>query len=150
MGTPKGAVKILEMITGKERLIFRGHQEEIHDLIFTPDKKKLAVSSPDGPVLIWDVGGSLLAIAGHVHTYLNLLDVLASALGAAISRRRFGRRFSLGQLHLVGAVQLDAGDVVMHLRNIELELLDGCQYSKKRRRISGVGTIHVSLLPKSR
>jgi len=59
MGTPKGAVKILEMITGKERLIFRGHQEEIHDLIFTPDKKKLAVSSPDGPVLIWDVGGSL-------------------------------------------------------------------------------------------
>lgn len=59
MGTNKGAVKILEVATGKERLVLRGHQGEIHDLIFTPDKKKLATSSPDGPVLIWDVGGSL-------------------------------------------------------------------------------------------
>lgn len=65
------------------------------------------------------------AVPGHVHTHLNLLDVLASALGAAIRRRGLGRRLALGPLQLISAVQLDAGDVVMHLRNIKLELLDG-------------------------
>jgi hypothetical protein len=63
------------------------------------------------------------AVAGDVEAELDLLDVLASALGTPIGGHG-GRRLAHGQFDLIGPVQLDGGDVVVDLVDVEPEPLD--------------------------
>jgi hypothetical protein len=67
------------------------------------------------------------AVAGDVQAELDLLDVLATALGPPVRRQRGRRRLALGGLDLVGPVQLDSGQVVMDLGDVQVELLDRLQ-----------------------
>ena len=64
------------------------------------------------------------AVAGDVQAELDLLDVTTAALGAAVGRPRGGLGLALDGLGLVDAIQLDGGQVVVDLGDVELELLD--------------------------
>jgi hypothetical protein len=50
-----GALELWEVLTGKLRRRFRGHQGGIGPFIFSPDGKTLLSGSKDTTVLIWDV-----------------------------------------------------------------------------------------------
>jgi WD40 repeat protein len=52
-----GRVGIWEVASGQERRIFQGHEAAVLSLACAPDGKRLASSSDDGTVLLWDVRG---------------------------------------------------------------------------------------------
>src|SRR5205085_11066971 len=52
-----GVVQLWEIVTGKERRAFHGHQGPIEALVFSPDGKTLASGSADTTILLWDVAG---------------------------------------------------------------------------------------------
>jgi WD domain, G-beta repeat len=56
-GSFDGAVRLWEVATGQERHCFTGHQGTIHGIVFSPDGKFSATSSPNAPVFVWDVEG---------------------------------------------------------------------------------------------
>jgi hypothetical protein len=66
-------------------------------------------------------------VVGHVDAELDLFEVLASALGVTVGGARCGL-VRLGLLVVgVVAIQLDGGEVVVDLADVQAELLDGSQ-----------------------
>jgi dipeptidyl aminopeptidase/acylaminoacyl peptidase len=56
-----GTVRLLEKVTGKERVHFAGHAGQVKALSFSPDGRRLASGSFDTTILVWDVTGRLQA-----------------------------------------------------------------------------------------
>jgi hypothetical protein len=54
-------VRVWEVATGKEVRVFRGHQNEIENLAFSGNGRRLASSSHDSTVLVWDLSASSVA-----------------------------------------------------------------------------------------
>jgi WD40 repeat protein len=54
-GCQDGTIRLLDVLTGKEIRLLRGHRGEINSLDFTPDGKTLVSGSEDGTALVWDV-----------------------------------------------------------------------------------------------
>jgi RNA polymerase sigma factor (sigma-70 family) len=52
-----GAIRLLEVATGRERHRITGHAGGVYSAAFTPDGQTLAASSSEAPVYIWDVFG---------------------------------------------------------------------------------------------
>src|SRR5262249_12691652 len=52
-----GKVRLIEVVTGKERARFAGHQGMINSLAFAPDGNRLASASRDMTILVWDLIG---------------------------------------------------------------------------------------------
>jgi WD40 repeat protein len=53
-----GKLRVLEAATGGLRREFAGHEGYLSSFAFSPDGRRLAVSSSDAPVYVWDVLGS--------------------------------------------------------------------------------------------
>jgi WD40 repeat protein/serine/threonine protein kinase len=49
-----GEVKIWDMLTGREVCTLHGHKQSVLGVNFSPDGRRLATSSADGTVMIWD------------------------------------------------------------------------------------------------
>jgi WD40 repeat protein len=49
-------IRLLEVVSGKERRWFAGHRDDVRALVFAPDGRALATGSLDNTVLIWAVG----------------------------------------------------------------------------------------------
>jgi WD40 repeat protein len=58
-GEHRGALRLWELISGKERYAFHGHESRIHSIAFSPDGRRLAASSTDAPVYVWDVAANV-------------------------------------------------------------------------------------------
>jgi RNA polymerase sigma factor (sigma-70 family) len=57
IGEENGHVRVFEVASGQERASFR-HGSRIFSVAFHPDGTKLAASSPDAPIFVWDLQGS--------------------------------------------------------------------------------------------
>jgi WD40 repeat protein len=53
-----GKLRVLEAASGGIRREFVGHEGYISSFAFSPDGRRLAAASPDGPVYIWEVVGN--------------------------------------------------------------------------------------------
>src|SRR5262249_36546467 len=62
--SPNGTARVWEVASGRERLVFKGHQGRVYSLSFSPDGRTLASGSEDGSVLLWDVGPPSLRSIG--------------------------------------------------------------------------------------
>jgi WD40 repeat protein len=56
LAAPDGIVPVLDVLTGKELTLFKGHTGAVKALAFAPGGKALATASTDTTVLLWDVG----------------------------------------------------------------------------------------------
>jgi WD domain, G-beta repeat len=50
-----GAVRLQDILTGKELAVFKGHKGAVNAVAFAPDGKTLASASADMTALIWDI-----------------------------------------------------------------------------------------------
>lgn len=67
IGGDDGVVKLVEIATGREERVLRGHQGHIISLAFSPDSRKLITGSGDRTARIWDTstGQPLITLQGH-------------------------------------------------------------------------------------
>ncbi len=57
------AVTIWDMNTGKEHVVLRGHMDDVTSVVFSPDNKRVATSSADKYVRLWDIVTGLEVLA---------------------------------------------------------------------------------------
>lgn len=69
IGTDDGLVRLVDIDSGDEIRVFRGHTGHVIDLAFSPDGRQLISGSGDRQALIWDVASGRLAFAlkGHAN-----------------------------------------------------------------------------------
>jgi WD40 repeat protein len=53
-GGLRANVHLWDAATGRERLAFPGHKQEVAAVVFAPDGKSVASAAKDGAILIWD------------------------------------------------------------------------------------------------
>lgn len=65
--TDDGTVHVWEALTGKARVIYRGHKSRVHDLAWSPDERALISCSTDQTCQVWDAsnGHALMVYRGH-------------------------------------------------------------------------------------
>src|SRR5439155_9657849 len=64
-----GEVKIWDLATGQELRTLRGHAGGIFSVAYSPDGQRLATSSEDKTIKIWDRSGKeLLTLQGHTQS----------------------------------------------------------------------------------
>jgi WD40 repeat protein len=66
-GSSKGRVRLWDVVTGRIKREFPGHDRAIHALAVSPDSKRVAASCWDTTLRVWDVdsGKELLDFDGH-------------------------------------------------------------------------------------
>lgn len=67
IGGDDGVIKLVEIATGREERMLRGHQGHIVSLAFSPDSRWLITGSGDRTARIWDTstGQPLITLQGH-------------------------------------------------------------------------------------
>jgi hypothetical protein len=65
-GSRRPAIHLLELATGKERLVLDGHKGRVTSLVFSADGRTLVSGSEDTTALVWDLTGKLSAKGGEV------------------------------------------------------------------------------------
>lgn len=86
--TSSGTAKILDALTGKELLTFSGgHTQSIKSVAFSPDGSRLATSSTDQTVKVWDLatGKQLLSLSTPTFAFPAGLRVAFSPDGQRIA-----------------------------------------------------------------
>jgi len=53
-----GSVRLVEIASGQERRVFKGHADKVTAAIFSGNGKVLATGSADATILLWDIYGS--------------------------------------------------------------------------------------------
>jgi WD40 repeat protein len=51
----RNAIPLYEVSTGQELRRLRGHTDQVHGLVFTPDGRRAITTSDDGTIRVWDV-----------------------------------------------------------------------------------------------
>jgi hypothetical protein len=69
-GCADGTVKLLDMESGRDIALLKGHKAPVRCLAFTPDGKTLAAGSQDSTTILWDLaaGKERLTLKGHTST----------------------------------------------------------------------------------
>jgi WD40 repeat protein len=75
--TDDQAVKVWEVITGKEEQIYHDHRSNITTLAFSPDGKRLASGSRDHTVKLWEATGGQIGHATMQALYANTQQLAA-------------------------------------------------------------------------
>ncbi|MDY7004540.1 MAG: NB-ARC domain-containing protein [Cyanobacteriota bacterium] len=62
-----GEIRLLSMVNHQPHLVFEGHTQEVHSLVWSPDGNFLATGSSDRTVRLWDIttGKCLHIFEGH-------------------------------------------------------------------------------------
>src|SRR5262249_58223099 len=71
-------VRLWEVATGKEVRTFRGHRNEVENLAFSANGRRLATASWDSTVLIWDLSPAGKAASDAAASCAHLLTDAAS------------------------------------------------------------------------
>ena len=60
-------IKVWDAATGREALTFRGHTNTVHDVVFSPDGRRIVSGDYDGVIKVWDAvtGQEALTFRGH-------------------------------------------------------------------------------------
>jgi len=67
IGERSGQIRVIDTVTGAERMLLTGHLREITSLVFSPDGRLLASGSADGTARLWQLSSNreLAAFKGH-------------------------------------------------------------------------------------
>jgi WD40 repeat protein len=96
-----GVVKLWDVSTRKERAAFRGHENTVVSLAWSPDGRRLASGdSFDGTIKLWDVGTGRMIHTLTGHTYRQIDCLAFSPDGKTLASSSTGTSASPGDIRL--------------------------------------------------